>query len=85
MCGGVVFSFFKVLLLLIRFIGIGEKISNLDLFYLDRMVDRILGMGDVMSLIEKVEEVIDLLMVNNMVVKLLCGNFIIDDLMNNLM
>lgn len=85
MCGGVVFSFFKVLLLLIRFIGIGEKISNLDLFYFDRMVDRILGMGDVMSLIEKVEEVIDLLMVNNMVVKLLCGNFIIDDLMNNLM
>lgn len=71
--------------MLIRFIGIGEKISNLDLFYFDRMVDRILGMGDVMSLIEKVEEVIDLLMVNNMVVKLLCGNFIIDDLMNNLM
>lgn len=71
--------------MLIRFIGIGEKISNLDLFYFDRMVDRILGMGDVMSLIEKVEEVIDLLMVNNMVVKLLRGNFIIDDLMNNLM
>nr|WP_318026964.1 hypothetical protein [Mycoplasmopsis bovis] len=78
-------SLSKVLSLPIRFIGTGEKIGNLDLFYPDRMADRILGMGDVMSLIEKAEEVIDPSMANNMVAKLLRGNFTIDDLMNNLM
>ncbi|CAL59282.1 signal recognition particle protein [Mycoplasmopsis agalactiae] len=83
--GGAALSFSKVLSLPIRFIGTGEKISNLDLFYPDRMADRILGMGDVMSLIEKAEEVIDPSMANNMVAKLLRGNFTIDDLMNNLM
>ncbi|TKA59553.1 Signal recognition particle protein [Mycoplasmopsis bovis 8790] len=83
--GGAALSLSKVLSLPIRFIGTGEKISNLDLFYPDRMADRILGMGDVMSLIEKAEEVIDPLMANNMVAKLLRGNFTIDDLMNNLM
>ncbi|MBZ4195443.1 signal recognition particle protein [Mycoplasma sp. 1331] len=82
--GGAAFSLSKVLALPIRFIGTGEKISNLDLFYPDRMADRILGMGDVMSLIEKAEEVIDPSMANNMVAKMLKGNFTIDDLMSNL-
>lgn len=82
--GGATLSLTKVLNLPIRFIGTGEKISNLDLFYPDRMADRILGMGDVMSLIEKAEEVIDPSMANNMVAKILRGNFTLDDLMNNL-
>lgn len=42
----------------IKFIGVGEKIGDLEPFYPDRMVSRILGMGDVLSLIEKAQQAI---------------------------
>ncbi|MBO5516644.1 MAG: signal recognition particle protein [Firmicutes bacterium] len=43
----------------IKFIGMGEKLDALEPFYPDRMASRILGMGDVMSLIEKAQEAVD--------------------------
>ncbi|SEP87368.1 signal recognition particle subunit FFH/SRP54 (srp54) [Lachnospiraceae bacterium RM5] len=43
----------------ILYVGMGEKLSDLEQFYPDRMASRILGMGDVLSLIEKAEKVID--------------------------
>ena len=43
----------------IKFAGVGEKLSDLDIFYPDRMADRILGMGDVVTLVEKAKEQID--------------------------
>ena len=43
----------------IKFIGIGEKLDAIEPFYPDRMASRILGMGDVLSLIEKAEQVVD--------------------------
>jgi signal recognition particle subunit SRP54 len=43
----------------VKFIGVGEKYDALELFHPDRMASRILGMGDVLSLIEKAEEAID--------------------------
>ena len=43
----------------IKFVGIGEKLGDLDTFHPDRMASRILGMGDVLSLIEKAETAID--------------------------
>ena len=43
----------------IKFIGIGEKLQDLDVFHPDRMASRILGMGDVLSLIEKAETALD--------------------------
>ena len=43
----------------IKFIGIGEKLGDLDAFHPDRMASRILGMGDVLSLIEKAETALD--------------------------
>jgi signal recognition particle subunit SRP54 len=43
----------------IKFIGIGEKIDAIDVFHPDRMADRILGMGDVISLVERAQEQID--------------------------
>jgi signal recognition particle subunit SRP54 len=43
----------------IKFVGVGEKYEALELFHPDRMVSRILGMGDVLSLIEKAQESID--------------------------
>lgn len=44
----------------ILYVGMGEKLSDLEQFYPDRMASRILGMGDVLSLIEKVQESIDI-------------------------
>lgn len=43
----------------IKYIGLGEKLSDLEVFYPERMASRILGMGDVLSLIEKAQDVID--------------------------
>lgn len=55
--GGVALSLKKVLGVPIKFIGIGEKVDNLEPFHPERMASRILGMGDVLTLIEKVETV----------------------------
>jgi signal recognition particle subunit SRP54 len=44
----------------IKFVGIGEKIENFEPFYPDRMASRILGMGDIVSLVEKAQETVDL-------------------------
>ncbi len=43
----------------IKFVGIGEKLSDIEIFYPERMASRILGMGDVLSLIEKAQDVFD--------------------------
>jgi signal recognition particle subunit SRP54 len=43
----------------IKFVGVGEKMSDFEVFYPDRMASRILGMGDVLSLIEKAQQAID--------------------------
>jgi len=53
--GGVALSLKKVLGIPIKFIGLGEKIENFQAFHPERMASRILGMGDVLTLIEKVE------------------------------
>ena len=43
----------------IKFVGVGEKLDQVELFYPDRMASRILGMGDVLSLIEKAQQTFD--------------------------
>ena len=43
----------------IRFIGVGEKIDALEVFHPERMASRILGMGDVLTLVEEIEEKVD--------------------------
>jgi signal recognition particle subunit SRP54 len=57
--GGAALSIHHVTGQPIKFIGVGEKYDALDVFYPDRIVGRILGMGDVLSLIEKAEQAID--------------------------
>ena len=57
--GGAALSIRHVTNVPIKFIGISEKMDGLDEFYPDRMATRILGMGDLMTMIEKAEEVID--------------------------
>lgn len=82
--GGAALSLIKLLKIPIVFIGTGEKITNFDLFYPDRMASRISGMGDVLSLIEKAEEVIDKDQIGKIGKKIFSGNFNLDDLLNSL-
>ncbi|MEO8216982.1 MAG: signal recognition particle protein [Acidobacteriota bacterium] len=57
--GGAALSIKSVVNRPIKLVGVGEKYTDLDVFYPDRMAQRILGMGDVLSLIEKVESEVD--------------------------
>lgn len=57
--GGAALSLREVTGAPIKYVGVGEKLEALDLFYPDRMVSRILGMGDVLTMIEKASSVID--------------------------
>jgi len=57
--GGAALSIKSVVNKPIKFIGTGEKMSDIDLFHPDRMADRILGMGDVVSLVERAQEQFD--------------------------
>lgn len=64
----------------IKFAGVGEKLGDLDVFHPDRMADRILGMGDVMTLVEKVQEEIDEKEAQKEAAKMLNGKFTLDDM-----
>ena len=57
--GGAALSIRSIVNKPIKFIGTGEKLDALDVFYPDRMADRILGMGDVVSLVERAQEQFD--------------------------
>ncbi|NLL30548.1 MAG: signal recognition particle protein [Clostridiales bacterium] len=63
----------------IKFIGVGEKMSDIEVFYPDRMASRILGMGDVLSLIEKAQEAIDEKEAKELSAKMLENDFTYDD------
>ncbi len=68
----------------IKFSGIGEKVSDLDVFHADRMADRILGMGDVMTLVEKAQEEIDEKEAARAARKMMSGKFDLDDMLDQM-
>lgn len=68
----------------ILYVGMGEKLSDLEQFYPDRMASRILGMGDVMSLIEKAQENIDQEKAREMEQKLKKAQFGFDDYLESM-
>ncbi|MDD2958421.1 MAG: signal recognition particle protein [Lachnospiraceae bacterium] len=68
----------------ILYVGMGEKLSDLEQFYPDRMASRILGMGDVMSLIEKAQEHIDEDKAKEMEKKLKKAQFGFDDYLESM-
>ncbi|HNZ88293.1 MAG: signal recognition particle protein [Candidatus Cloacimonadota bacterium] len=68
----------------VAFVGIGEKISDLEIFYPDRMASRILGMGDVLTLIEKAEEAIDMEAEEKLARKMLKNQFTLNDFLQQL-
>lgn len=63
----------------IKFIGVGEKSTDLEYFYPDRMASRILGMGDVLSLIEKAQEAVSAEEAKKMQKKMLENSFTLED------
>jgi signal recognition particle subunit SRP54 len=68
----------------IKFVGIGEKYGNLDPFYPERLSSRILGMGDIVSLVEKAQEVIDQKEAERIAKKMAKKEFSLDDFLDNL-
>ena len=68
----------------IKFSGIGEKITDLDVFHPDRMANRILGMGDVMTLVEKAQEEIDEEEAKKATKKMMSGKFDLEDLLSQM-
>ncbi len=77
--GGVALSVKGVTGKPIKFAGVGEKIEDFQPFYPDRVASRILGMGDVVSLVEKAQQVIDEREALSMQEKLLSGEFTLED------
>ncbi|HOB20451.1 MAG TPA: signal recognition particle protein [Candidatus Atribacteria bacterium] len=68
----------------IKFAGIGEKLDDLEVFHPDRMASRILGMGDVLTIIEKAQASIDLKKAQEMEKKLRTQTFTLDDYLEQL-
>ena len=68
----------------IKFIGNGEKLDALDIFYPERMADRILGMGDVVSLVERAQDVYDEKKARELSKKIAKNKFGFDDFLNQI-
>jgi len=68
----------------IKFVGTGEKMDALEVFHPDRMASRILGMGDVVSLVEKAQESVDQDEADRMAKKLRKADFNLDDMLNQM-
>jgi len=82
--GGAALSLRAVTACPIQFIGVGEKLTDLEVFYPDRMASRILGMGDVLTLIERAQEHVDEGQARNMERKLRAGQLNLTDFMEQL-
>ena len=68
----------------IKFIGNGEKLDAIDIFYPERMADRILGMGDVVSLVERAQDVYDENKARELSKKIAKNKFGFDDFLNQI-
>ena len=82
--GGAAISIRSITGVPIKFLGTGERASDLEVFHPDRLASRILGMGDVLSLIERAEEVLDEEVAEKSAKKLLEGSFNLEDFLEQL-
>ena len=82
--GGAALSIRSVVDKPIKFIGTGEKMDALDIFYPERMADRILGMGDVVSLVERAQEQFDEEAARKIQKKIAKNQFGFDDFLNQI-
>lgn len=82
--GGVALSVRHLTNVPIKFIGVSEKMDGLSEFYPDRMASRILGMGDILSIVDKVSAEIDEKDAEDLVKKMTKGNFDLEDFLKQL-
>lgn len=81
---GAALSLVSILNVPIKFIGTGEKIGAIDGFYPERMADRILGLGDLMTLAEKAADVVDENKARHTLQRMLSGKMDLEDLMKQM-
>ncbi len=79
--GGGVLSVKKITGVPVKFVGEGEKLDDMGVFHPDRMADRILGMGDIVSLVEKAQEKFDMEESEKMAERMMNGQFTMDDML----
>lgn len=79
--GGGILSVRSITKVPVKFVGLGEKIEDLDVFHPDRMADRILGMGDILSLIEQAQEKMDIEETTKSANRMMSGQFTLDDML----
>jgi signal recognition particle subunit SRP54 len=82
--GGAALSIRSVTGVPIKFIGIGEKVDAFEPFYPDRLASRILGMGDMLTLIEKAEKAFDEKKAKEMEKKLRSATFNLEDFLDQI-
>ena len=82
--GGGVLSVRKITNVPIKFVGEGEKIEDMDAFYPDRMADRILGMGDIVSLVVRAQEKMDMEEAERAAERMLSGQFDMEDMLKQM-
>ena len=82
--GGVALSVKHLTNLPIKFIGVSERMDGLTPFYPERMASRILGMGDILSIVEQVQSEIDEKEAEKTAKKMMKGNFDLEDFLNQL-
>lgn len=82
--GGAALSFKSVTGKAIKFVGVGEKLDDFEPFHPERMASRILGMGDVVSLVERAAEAVDMDEAERMEEKLRRGQFSLEDMLDQM-
>ncbi len=82
--GGAALSIKYLTGLPIKFAGVGEKMDDLEVFHPDRMADRILGMGDIVTLVEKAKESIDEKEAEKAAKKMMDGDFTLEDMLKQM-
>ena len=82
--GGAALSIKYLTGLPIKFAGVGEKMEDLEMFHPDRMADRILGMGDIVTLVEKAKENIDEKEAEKQARKMMDGDFTLEDMLKQM-
>ena len=79
--GGGILSVRSLTNIPVKFASQGEKIEDLDIFYPERMAERILGMGDILSLVETVQEKMDMDEAEKSMKKMMSGRFTLEDML----
>lgn len=82
--GGAALSIREVTGIPIKFLGVGEKVANLEVFHPDRLASRILDMGDVLSLVEKAQEVFDEKSAKESAKKMMKNQFTLNDFLSQM-